>query len=109
MQELRPQAYRERWSETDEQAGRVVLLDVREAMELEIARLPQAIHVPMGEVPARLGELDRDRPLVVICRSGGRSGQVVQFLEQQGFKDVYNLAGGIIAWAEELDDSLTVY
>jgi rhodanese-related sulfurtransferase len=109
MQELRPQAYRERWSEADEQAGRVVLLDVREAVELDIARLPRAIHVPMGEVPARLGELDRNRPLVVICRSGGRSGQVVEFLERQGFKDVYNLAGGIIAWAEELDDSLAVY
>lgn len=109
MQELRPAEYRQRWSEQDEQAGRVLLLDVREPHELEISRLPQAIHIPMGEVPARLDEIARGRTLVVLCRSGGRSAQVAQFLERNGFDDVYNLAGGINAWAEEIDPALEVY
>lgn len=109
MQELRPAEYRQRWSEEDERDGRVLLLDVREPHELEISQLPQALHIPMGEVPARVDELSRDRPLVVMCRSGGRSAQVGQFLEHQGFDDVYNLAGGINAWAEEVDRSLATY
>lgn len=109
MQELRPADYRQRWSEQDERTGRVLLLDVREDHELEISRLPQALHIPMGQVPGRLDELARDRPLVVMCRSGGRSAQVAQFLERNGFDDVYNLAGGINAWAEEVDPSLDVY
>ncbi len=109
MKELTPAQYRERWSEDDEREGRVVLIDVREAHELEVSRLPNAVHMPMGEVPGRVSELDRNRPLVVLCRSGGRSGQIVQYLQQQGFEDIYNLAGGINEWAETLDPSLTVY
>ncbi len=109
MKELTPSQYRQRWSEDDERDGRVVMIDVREDHELAISRLPNAVHMPMGEVPGRLAELDRDRPLVVLCRSGGRSGQVVQYLQQQGFEDVYNLAGGINEWAETLDPTLTVY
>lgn len=109
MKELTPSQYRQRWSEDDERAGRVVMVDVREDHELAVSRLPNAVHVPMGEVPGRLAELDRNRPLVVLCRSGGRSGQVVQYLQQQGFEDVYNLAGGINEWAETLDPTLTVY
>lgn len=109
MKELTPSQYRQRWSEDDEREGRVVMIDVREDHELAISRLPNAVHMPMGEVPGRLAELDRDRPLVVLCRSGGRSGQVVQYLQQQGFEDVYNLAGGINEWAETLDPTLTVY
>jgi len=109
MLEIGPREYRARWSETDEQSGRVILLDVREDHELAVARLPQAHHVPMGEVPARIGELDASKPLVVLCRSGGRSAQVGRYLEQHGFSDVYNLTGGINAWAEELDPTLTIY
>ncbi len=109
MLEIGPHEYRSHWSEADEQAGRVTLLDVREHHELAIARLPQALHIPMGEVPARIGELDATRPLVVLCRSGGRSAQVGRYLEQHGFADVYNLTGGINAWAEELDPGLTIY
>ncbi|MCC5870525.1 MAG: sulfurtransferase [Gammaproteobacteria bacterium] len=109
MLEIGPREYRDRWSEADEQSGRVTLLDVREDHELAVARLPQALHVPMGEVPARIGELDASKPLVVLCRSGGRSAQVGRYLEQHGFSDVYNLTGGINAWAEELDPTLTIY
>jgi adenylyltransferase/sulfurtransferase len=85
------------------------VLDVREAHELEISSLPFAFHIPMGEVPARLGELDPEAPLVVMCRSGGRSMQVARFLEARGFRSVSNLAGGILAWGERIDPSLRPY
>ena len=85
------------------------VLDVREAHELEISSLPFAFHIPMGEVPARLGELDPEAPLVVMCRSGGRSMQVARFLEARGLRSVSNLAGGILAWGERIDPSLRPY
>jgi rhodanese-related sulfurtransferase len=85
------------------------VLDVREAYELEISSLPFALHIPMGEVPARMGELDPEAPLIVMCRSGGRSMQVARFLEARGFRSVSNLAGGILAWGERIDPSLSPY
>lgn len=86
-----------------------LLLDVREDWELAIARLDGVLHIPMGEIPARLGELAPEREIVVLCRSGGRSAQVARFLQQQGYRDVWNLAGGILAWSEQLDPSLSPY
>jgi rhodanese-related sulfurtransferase len=86
-----------------------LLLDVREAWELEIARLPDAVHIPMGQIPDRLAELPHDRDIVVVCHSGGRSARVGQFLQQQGYPRVWNLAGGILAWAEQVDPSLPTY
>ena len=86
-----------------------VLLDVREDWELAIARLDGVLHIPMGEIPARLGELAPEQEIVVLCRSGGRSATVARFLQQQGFRDVWNLAGGILAWSEQLDPSLAQY
>ena len=85
------------------------VLDVREAWELEISRLPGVRHIPMNEVPERLAELDRDQPLVVMCRSGARSLRVAQFLEQRGFARVSNLSGGILAWGERIDPTLRPY
>jgi rhodanese-related sulfurtransferase len=87
----------------------LLLLDVREAWELEISKLPGVRHIPMNEVPDRLGELDRSRPLVVMCRSGARSLRVAQFLEAQGFAHVSNLSGGILAWGERIDPALRPY
>lgn len=86
-----------------------VLLDVREDWELAIARLEGAVHIPMGEIPARYRELQPDRDIVVLCRSGGRSAQVARFLEQQGYERVWNLAGGILAWSEQVDPSVPPY
>lgn len=86
-----------------------VLLDVREAWELAISRLDDAVHIPMGQVPDRLDEIPRDREVVVLCRSGGRSAQVCRFLQQQGYQRVWNLTGGILAWGEQVDPSLTPY
>lgn len=86
-----------------------LLLDVREDWELEIARLEQAVHIPMGEIPSRFRELAADRDIVVLCRSGGRSAIVARFLLQQGYPRVWNLAGGILAWSEQLDPTLPTY
>jgi rhodanese-related sulfurtransferase len=85
------------------------LLDVREAWEVATAALAGASHIPMGDVPARLGELDPARPVIVLCHHGGRSARVALFLERNGFRDVINLAGGIDAWARELDPSVPRY
>lgn len=86
-----------------------LLVDVREGWELAIARLEQAVHIPMGELPDRMEELPRDRDIVLLCRSGMRSAQVTRFLQQEGYERVWNLAGGILAWSEQLDPSLTPY
>ena len=84
----------------------LVLLDVREPEELAVAQVPGHVHIPMGAIPERWRELDLDRETVVICRSGGRSMSVARFLEAQGFRNVANLTGGILAWSREVDPSL---
>jgi adenylyltransferase/sulfurtransferase len=105
--ELTPTEFRRRWP--DGNSAGVVLLDVREPQELMLARVGQAIHIPMREVPQRLGELDPITPVVVMCHSGGRSRRVAEFLAISGFEEIYNLAGGIDAWAEELDPHIPRY
>jgi rhodanese-related sulfurtransferase len=85
-----------------------VLLDVREKWELDQARLPDTLHIPLQEIPARLPELDRGAEIVVLCRSGVRSLHVARFLEHQGFR-AYNLRGGILAWGREVDPTLVPY
>jgi rhodanese-related sulfurtransferase len=86
-----------------------LVIDVREAWELDISSLPFARHLPMGQVPDRLGEFDTETPVIVMCRSGGRSLQVARFLESRGFRSVANLTGGILAWGESIDPSLRPY
>lgn len=83
------------------------LIDVRETHEYDFSNIG-AENIPMGEVPARAGELKEDVPLIVMCRSGKRSAGVVVALERMGFENVYNLTGGILAWAEEIDPALKV-
>jgi rhodanese-related sulfurtransferase len=75
-----------------------LLLDVREFQEWMAGRAPSAIHIPMGEIVDRLGEIDRSRRVVCICRSGNRSSRVTQYLLDQGF-DAVNMTGGMNAWA----------
>lgn len=87
----------------------LVLLDVREAEELQLAWLPGAVHIPMGEVPGRLHELDPDAEIVVFCHHGIRSAHVVQFLAQREFAHVANLAGGIEAWSASVDPGVPRY
>lgn len=92
-----------------EAGSKPTLLDVREAWELAIAQVDGALHIPMGEIPGRLGELPRDGDIIVMCHAGGRSAQVVRFLLQQGFQNAWNLAGGILAWSEQVDPSIPRY
>ena len=87
----------------------LLLLDVREPRELALASVEGALHIPMAQVPARLDELDRNRHIVVICHSGGRSQAVVGFLLHKGFGKVSNLAGGINRWSREVDPGVPVY
>lgn len=86
-----------------------LLLDVREPWETEVCRMPGAQPMPMRAVPARFRELDRDAELVVVCHHGARSYQVAMFLEQQGFTNVYNLYGGVAAWAQQVDPTMPTY
>jgi len=86
-----------------------VLLDVREAEELEISRLPNVVHIPLHEVPERMEELSRESEIVVICRTGGRSGQATAFLLHHGFDSVRNLAMGMNGWARTVDPSMPQY
>lgn len=88
-----------------------VKIDVREDIELEFGMLEDALHIPMQSVQGKLNILEKykDTTVVVICRSGKRSDQIGQFLEQMGFNDIINLAGGMNAWATDVDTSMTVY
>jgi len=105
--ELTPTEFCERWPEGER--DRVVLLDVREHVELELAAVRGALHIPMREVPARLAELDRDGPIVVMCHAGGRSRRVAEYLQSNGFEKVFNLKGGIDAWSTEIDPQVPRY
>jgi rhodanese-related sulfurtransferase len=89
----------------------LTLLDVREGWEIGVASVPaeqQPVHIPMGEVADRIGELDRGIEVAVLCRSGRRSLEVAKFLQQNGFRAV-NVAGGILAWSRELDATIPTY
>lgn len=86
-----------------------VLLDVREPFEVAAASLPDALHVPMREIPVRLAELDPKAEHVVFCHHGGRSEHVARFLTARGFERVHNLEGGIDAYSKRVDSSVPRY
>ncbi len=85
------------------------LLDVREPWEVDLARVDGTRNIPMGELPARLAELDREQPIAVLCHSGGRSARVAALLAQQGFVRIANVTGGIDAWSVEVDSTIPRY
>ena len=85
------------------------IVDVREHEEIALARFPPAIHIPMGDVPSRVSELDPHRETVVICHHGIRSAQVAGYLARMGFARVLNLAGGIDAWSVAADATVPRY
>jgi rhodanese-related sulfurtransferase len=87
----------------------LVLLDVREPEEVALGRIAGALHIPMGDIPGRLHELDPDADIVVYCHHGIRSASVVAFLRQREFTSVANLSGGIDAWALTIDPTLPRY
>ena len=87
----------------------MVLLDVREAWETSLARLENAVHIPIEEIEMRVDELDPREEVVVYCHHGVRSAAVADYLRQQGFARVANLEGGIDEWARSVDPSLRRY
>jgi rhodanese-related sulfurtransferase len=88
---------------------RLVVLDVREPEEVAVARLKGSLHIPMGDIPGRLHELDPDADIVVYCHHGIRSASVAAFLTQREFTSVANLSGGIDAWSQTVDPSVPRY
>lgn len=88
--------------------GRAILLDVREPFELALARVDGALHIPMREVGSRLAEIPKDQPVLVMCHHGMRSQAVADWLHARDF-DAANVAGGIDAWADEVDTSVGKY
>lgn len=87
-----------------------LVVDVREPAELQVAPYPFAVlHIPLGQLQRRLGELPRDREIVVACRSGARSASAVQYLRHVGFARAVNLEGGILAWSRRIDPNVPVY
>lgn len=86
-----------------------LLLDVREPYEVATCAIAGSRHIPMRQIPASLGDLPQDRDILVLCHHGGRSLRVMQFLRANGFARVSNVAGGIDAWAQEIDPTLPRY
>jgi len=93
----------------ERRAGPVQLVDVREEWEWEICRIDGASHIPLDQLEFRIGELDRDRPVVAYCHHGNRSLWARQVLLEGGFRDVKSLAGGIEAWAQEIEPGMPRY
>ncbi|GIP40832.1 rhodanese-like domain-containing protein [Paenibacillus sp. J31TS4] len=77
------------------------IVDVREPQEWAAGHLSGSLHIPLGQLPQRAGELDREREIILVCRSGNRSGLACELLGEQGFRTV-NMTGGLLAWTGEL-------
>ena len=105
IQPLELKARRDRHNADD----RLIVLDVREPEEIAIAPFPDALHIPMSDIPSRLAELDPTAEWVVVCHHGVRSAQVAMYLAHMGFARVSNLIGGIDAWALTADPSTPRY
>ncbi len=107
MQNLTPSALAN-WL-ADESRPAPVLLDVRELWEITTASIAGCVSIPMREIPERSEELDDETPIVCICHHGARSANVAMFLESRGFKQMFNLQGGIDAWSRQVDASVPMY
>jgi rhodanese-related sulfurtransferase len=92
-----------------ERGEALAVLDVREPEEVRIAALPNAVHIPMNDIPGRIAELDRDAQWVVMCHHGMRSAQVAMYLARRGFTHVANLTGGIEEWSLTVDPTVPRY
>jgi rhodanese-related sulfurtransferase len=102
--EIQPEAVKELASH-----GEVILLDVREPWERETARIEPSIHIPMGDVPARVQDIDPDDHIIVYCHHGVRSMNVTAWLRQQGFEKAQSMAGGIDRWSRFIDPKVPLY
>jgi rhodanese-related sulfurtransferase len=101
------------WIASQAPHGTTVVLDVREAWEVQTACVTaqgfDLVKMPMHLIAPRVAELNSEQPIAVLCHHGGRSMQVAAFLVQQGFSHVANIAGGIHAWSSQVDASVPTY
>ena len=86
-----------------------LIIDVREPAEFKICRIPGAVLIPLGELAGRINELDPDSEVVLQCRSGARSARAASMLRRRGFRKARNLAGGILAWIDQVDPTQPKY
>lgn len=95
------------WLDCEE--AKPLIIDVREPWECEVCRLESSVQIPMRQIPEQMSELDSGRDIVVVCHHGSRSLQVCRFLAQHGFHRLFNVTGGIDAWAQQIDPSMARY
>lgn len=107
MTQITPQSLQQ-WL-TDTARKPPLLLDVREPWEYQNCHIDGSVLAPMNTIPARVQELDRETDTVVICHHGARSYQVGMFLERNGFSNLYNLQGGVNAWADQVEPTMPRY
>lgn len=106
MQEITATDLKQRLDNGDD----IQIVDVREPNEVAIARMPNTVHIPLGEVLNRMDEIDPNRETVVHCKGGVRSAKAIEALQRSGFKgNLLNLKGGITAWSNEVDPSVPKY
>ena len=86
-----------------------ILLDVRTDSEYFLSNIKEAIHIPMNQIPNNLESIDKNKEIIVQCKSGKRSAKVCEFLLNNNYNNVKNLSGGILAWAKEIDPKIIVY
>jgi rhodanese-related sulfurtransferase len=112
VKHVRPLQFKD-WLASVRSHGEPIVLDVREPHELQTSNIKpegfELVSIPMGVIPPRLNELDPSRPVACLCHHGGRSMQVASFLKARGFEHVANIAGGINAWAAEVDPEVPRY
>ena len=106
MREMSPQQIYEYLQKSDKKP---LLLDVREPWEYEICHIQDSELIPMQTIPTHLNQLRQDQEIIVICHHGVRSRMVGQFLEQAEFKNIINLSGGVMAWAQDVDQNMPTY
>lgn len=87
----------------------LTLIDVREGWERDICAIDGSVHIPLNQLPQRVGELPTDQTVVMVCHHGGRSAQAMMFLRQRGLNNITNLEGGVDAWARRIDPAMKVY
>jgi adenylyltransferase/sulfurtransferase len=106
MEEITSTELKQRLDKGDD----IQLIDVREDSEVAIARIPNSIHIPLGQVLARMNEIDQTRETVVHCKMGGRSARAIDALQRSGYTGkLINLKGGIIGWSNEVDPTVPKY
>ena len=106
MQEITATELKQRLDRGDD----IQIIDVREADEYQFARIPESVHIPLGQVLNRMSEIDPERETVVHCKMGGRSARAIEALTRAGFKgSLANLKGGITAWSNEVDPTVPKY